>query len=70
MSLLETIRHRQYNNIKRNNSTVDEVLERCRRDFMDLSDNSKEVFKPKYDLFLEELKKKLLGGANVYDTKN
>ena len=48
------------NNIKRNNSTVDEVLERCRRDFMDLSDNSKEVFKPKYDLFVEELKKKLL----------
>ena len=48
------------NNIKRNNSTVDEVLERCRRDFMDLSDNSKEVFKPKYDLFVAELKKKLL----------
>lgn len=50
------------NNIKRNNSTVDEVLERCRRDFMDLSDNSKEVFKPKYDLFVAELKKKLLWG--------
>ena len=48
------------NNIKRNNSTVDEVLERCWRDFMDLSDNSKEVFKPKYDLFVEELKKILL----------
>lgn len=48
------------NNINRNNSTVDEVLERCRRDFMDLSDNSKEVFKPKYDLFVAELKKKLL----------
>lgn len=50
------------NNIKRNNSTVDEVLERCRRDFIDLSDNSKEVFKPKYDLFVAELKKKLLWG--------
>lgn len=47
-------------NTKRNNSTVDDVLERCRRDFMDLSDNSKDVFKPKYDLFVEELKKKLL----------
>ena len=47
-------------NTKRNNSTVEDVLERCRRDFMDLSDNSKDVFKPKYDLFVEELKKKLL----------
>ena len=48
------------NSAKRYNATVDEIIERCRRDFMDLSDISKDVFKPKYDLFVEELKEKLL----------
>ena len=32
---------------------------------MCLSDNSKDVFKPEYDLFVEELKEELIRGANV-----
>ena len=46
------------NNARQSNSTIDEVLERCRRDFEDLSEHTKDIFKPKYELFVEELKKK------------
>lgn len=47
------------NNAKKHNATVDDVIERCRRDFEDLSETSKEIFKPKYELFIENLEKEL-----------
>ena len=48
------------NNAIKSNATIDEVVEQCIRDFEDLSEKSKEAFKPKYELFVEELKKELL----------
>lgn len=47
------------NNAKRSNVKVDEVIERCRRDFMDLSEKSKEIFKLEYELFIEKIKEEL-----------
>ena len=47
------------NNAKKHNATVDDVIERCRRDFEDLSETSKEIFKPKYELFIENIEKEL-----------
>ena len=48
------------NNARKVNATIDEVVERCRLDFEDLSEKSKETFKPEYEAFVEELKKELL----------
>ena len=53
------------NNARKVNATIDEVVERCRLDFEDLSEKSKETFKPEYEAFVEELKKELLLGENV-----
>lgn len=47
------------NHAKKSNSTADEVIERCKRDFEDLSDASKEFFKPEYELFIENIKREL-----------
>ena len=44
---------------KKSNSTADEVIDRCRCDFEDLSDASKEFFKPGYELFIENIKREL-----------
>ena len=47
------------NHAQKSNATVDEVIERCRRDFMDLSEKTKEIFKPEYELFIEKIKEEL-----------
>lgn len=53
------------NNARKSNSTVDAVIERCRCDFEDLSERTKEIFKSEYELFIEELKGKLLSCAKI-----
>ena len=47
------------NHAKKHNATMDDVIERCRHDFEDLSETSKEIFKPKYELFIENIEKEL-----------